>query len=110
DLILDFKNADRSGAAGDGLCQSGDIGVAPPELQNRKSFRRDSILDRRTIVQPNVRKPRARPRGRFVFAEPMLGTAWNVADDRRIDVAVTELGADHLVALALFNVGNRRQR
>ena len=66
DLILDFKNADWSGTAGDGLCQSGNVGLAPPKLQNGKSVRRNAILDRRTVVQPDMRKPRARPRGRLI--------------------------------------------
>src|SRR6185312_6036260 len=36
----------------------------------------------------------------------MLRPARHVADHRRVDVAIAELGADHLVALALLDVGD----
>src|SRR5580700_6537877 len=34
----------------------------------------------------------------------MLGPARNIANDRRVHVAIAELGADHLVAFALLDV------
>src|SRR5262249_42178732 len=57
-------------------------------------------------VEPDVRQPRAGPGARMVFAKVRLGTARLVADHRRAGVAVAELGADHLVALALLDFGD----
>ncbi len=42
----------------------------------------------------------------MIFAEQMLGSAGHVADDGRVDIAIAELGADHLVALALLDIGD----
>jgi hypothetical protein len=36
----------------------------------------------------------------------MLGTAWNIVDDGRVDIAIAEFSANHLVDLALFDVSN----
>src|SRR5262245_23334110 len=58
-----------------------------------------------------MRKPRPRPRGRNVSHEIVLGSlAWLGGDQRRADIAVTELGADHLGRLVLFDIGYARQR
>src|SRR5580693_4165506 len=45
----------------------------------------------------------------MVFAEQVLRTAGDVADDGRVDIAIAELGADHFVALALLDIGNRAE-
>src|SRR6185369_10103650 len=57
-------------------------------------------------AQPDMRQPRARPARRDVGAEVGLRRAGLVGDERRARVAVAELGADHLVALALLHVGH----
>ena len=44
---------------------------------------------------------------RLVVAEADARAARHVGDDRRIDIAVAELGADHLVGLALLDIGDR---
>src|SRR5262249_38080981 len=49
------------------------------------------------------------PRRRHVLAKQMLGTARLVPDHRRPDVAIPELGADHLVRLALLDVRDSRE-
>src|SRR4051812_16593981 len=53
-------------------------------------------MDRHAGLHPDVRQPGAGPRGGNirldVVRRPLAGLA---ADDRRIDVAIAELGADH---------------
>src|SRR5689334_17175924 len=56
-----------------------------------------------------MRKPGPRPGRGHIFAKQVLRAAWNVANNRRIDVAISELGAYHLVRLALLDVGDLRQ-
>src|SRR5712692_1255218 len=60
-------------------------------------------------VSALVRPTRARPRARIIDAEAMLGPAGNGAHDRGIDVAVAELGADHLVRLGLLDAGDAHE-
>src|SRR5713226_7103526 len=67
---------------------------------------RNSILDRRTIIQPNMWQPCSWPTGRPVVPEQVLGTARNIVDDGRVDIAIAKFGANHLVHLALFNGSN----
>src|SRR4051812_7575917 len=52
---------------------------------------------------------RAGPRRRLVFAKEMFRTAWNVVDYWRVDVTVAQLRADHLIGLALFDIGHARE-
>src|ERR1700692_4611337 len=56
-----------------------------------------------------MRKPRAGPCRRLVVAKQVLGPARHVADDGRVDIAIAELGADHLIAFALLDIGNRAE-
>src|ERR1700730_9075777 len=67
---------------------------------------RNSILDRRTVLQPNMWQTCSWPTGRPVVAEQALGTARNVVDDGRVDIAISKFSANHLVDLALFDVSN----
>src|SRR6476646_9550210 len=67
---------------------------------------RNSILDRCTIIQPNMWQPGSWPTGRLVMPEQMLRTARNIVDDGRVDIAIAEFGANHLVDLALLDVSN----
>src|SRR5262249_31226639 len=100
---------DRRAMGPNGLLQAAGIGPGPPQLQDRVAGG-DAVLNGRAVVEPDVRKPRAGPGGRRVFAEQVLGPARNVADDRGIDIAVAELGADHLIRLALFDIGDLGKR
>src|SRR6266436_5351091 len=67
---------------------------------------RNSILNRRTIIQPNMWQPGSWPTGRPVVPEQVLGTARNIVDDGRVDVAIAKFSTNHLVHLALFNGSN----
>jgi hypothetical protein len=64
-------------------------------------------MDRYAWFDPDVRQPRAGPRRRDVFAEQVFRPVRLVDDNRRSDVAITQLRADHLVRLALLDVGHR---
>src|SRR5258706_6587543 len=56
-----------------------------------------------------MRQARARPGGGHVLAEEVLRSAGLLDGDGRADVAVAELGADHLVGLALLDPGDLRE-
>src|SRR3989441_7850329 len=57
-------------------------------------------------VEPDMRQTGARPGGRHILAEQVLGPARLLPDDGRADVPVAQLRADHLVGLALLDVGH----
>src|SRR5262249_57965295 len=83
-----------------------DSGAAEPQQRIAVAVA-DAILHGGTVAEPDVRQPGARSgRGRIgpeiVFRiVPRLRR-----DQRRAGIAVAELGADHLVALALLDVGD----
>ena len=87
------------------LRQPAHIRSALAELQDRVAVG-NAILERHAILEPDMRQPGAGPCGRLIGTEKMLRAAGNVADDWRIDIAITELGADHLAALALLDIGD----
>src|SRR5439155_23761072 len=57
-------------------------------------------------VEPDMRQAGARPGGRHILAEQVLGPTRLLPDDGRADVPVAQLRADHLVGLALLDVGH----
>ena len=57
-------------------------------------------------LKPDVRQARPRPGRRQVFAEVVIRAARLLGDERRARVPVAELGADHLVALGLLDLGH----
>ena len=70
----------------------------------------DPVVQRRAVVEPDMRQPRARPGRRHVGHEIGLRRLARLRpDDRRADIAVAQLGADNLVALALLDVGDARE-
>ncbi len=69
----------------------------------------DPIVHRRAVAEPDVRQPRARPRRRHVLAKEVLGPARFVDHNRGADISIAEFGANHLVRLALLDVGRPRQ-
>ena len=103
--IRHVEHRHRRAARADGALQSVCIGLGAAELEDRVAVG-NAVLHRRAVVEPDMRQPRAGPGGRLIVAKQMLRPARHVADDRRIDIAVAELGADHLVALALLDVGD----
>ena len=56
-----------------------------------------------------MRQAGARPGGGTIFTVKVLGSARDVIDDRRINITVAQLRADHFVYLALLDIGNLRQ-
>src|SRR5579864_5474472 len=102
------EHGHRRAARADGAFERAGVNLAAAELEDGIAVA-DAVLYRRAVVEPDVRQPRAGPGGRLVFAEQMLRPAGDVADDGRVDIAIAELGADHLVTLALLDIGNRAE-
>ena len=53
-----------------------------------------------------MRQSCSRPTGRPVVPEQVLGTARNIVDDGRVDVAIAKFSTNHLVDLALLDGSN----
>src|SRR5215471_6792731 len=54
-------------------------------------------------------QPRARPCRRSVLDKAMLRPAGDVANNRRIDIAIPEFRADHFVALTMLDIGDANE-
>src|SRR3984893_8406483 len=104
-FACNVQHAKRRRPAAKRLFQSRSF-VSPVQAKQSVAYVRNSILDRRAVLQPNMRQPCSWPTGRPVLSEQVLGTARNIVDDRRIDIAITKFSANHLVHLALFDGRN----
>ena len=71
----------------------------------------DTVLHRASVVEPHVRQPGARPGGGNVGHEIVLRPLARLGgDQRRADIAIAQLGADHFSRLVLLDVGDARER
>ena len=87
-----------------------DIRLRPAEPQQRvAAVVADAVLHRGAVVEPGVRQPHARPGRRRVLDEIVRRPlALLRPDQRRAEIMIAELRADHLVRLALLDVGDAR--
>src|SRR5436305_2248362 len=104
-FACNMQHAERSRPAAKRLFQSRNF-VSAVQAKQRVTHVRNSILDWRTVLQPNMRQPCSWPTGRPVVPEQVLGTAWSIVDDGRVDIAIAKFCANHLVDLALFDGSN----
>src|SRR5712671_979460 len=80
--------------------------VSAVEVKQSVTQVRNSILDWCTVLQPNMWQSCSWPTGRLVIPKQVLGSARDVVDDGRVDVAIAKFSANHLVDLALFDGSN----
>ena len=78
DAIRHVEELDRRAARTNGAFEPAGVGFTAAELEDRITIG-NAVLQRRAVVEPDMRQPRARPRGRLIVAEQMLGTARYVA-------------------------------
>src|SRR5712664_3240474 len=104
-FAFNMQHAERSGPGAKRPFQSRCL-VSAIQAKQGVTHVRNSILDRRAILQPNMRQPCSWPTGRPVVLVQVLGTTRNIVNDGRYDIAVAKFSANHLVDLALFDVGN----
>src|ERR1043165_2144893 len=79
--VWNLEDGHRCSVRSERVFKASSVDAGAPQPQDGKSVAADAILDRRTIVEPDVRQPRAGPCGRTVLAEEMLRSARNIADD-----------------------------
>src|SRR5882724_6471215 len=104
-FACNMQHAKRSRPHAKRLFQSSSF-VSAVQTEQGVTHIRNSILDRRTVLQPNMWQPCSWPSGWPVVPEQVLGTARNIVDDRRVDIAVAKFSTNHLVDLALFDGSN----
>src|SRR5262249_50427033 len=88
--VGDVERADRRAVGSNGALERAGVGRAAAEAKHRIAVA-DLVLDRCSVLKPDMRQPRAGPRRGPVFAKQMLRSARNVANDRRVDIAIAEL-------------------
>src|SRR5437879_3332937 len=101
----DVENVEGGAIRREGPSQRRRIRPGGAEAKQRVA-RPQAILQGGVAVEPDVRQTGTRPGGWHILARQVLGPARLLPDDRRADVAVAQLGADHLVGLALLYVGH----
>ena len=107
DLVGDIEFGDRCAEGLQCASELRAVVFRVAKAQNAVSRGWNAVLHGAAVVEPDMRQPRARPRGGLVGAKQVLGSARDIANNRRADVAIAEFGADHLVGLALLDIGDR---
>src|SRR5262249_41604052 len=110
-VIGKIENLQGRADGGKSLAQDARIGLRSAQAQQRVAVTvADTVLHRAAVVEPYMRQSRTRPR------------AWNIChelvwrplarprgDQRRADIAIAKLGADHFRRLVLLDIGDARQ-
>src|SRR6185312_3851642 len=108
-VLIDVENGKGRPAHGKGTRQGRAVCLRTGQTQKRVAVA-DAVMQRNAVGQPDMGQPRAWPAGRLVFHEigrrPLARFG---PDDRRAFITIAKLGSDHLVALALLDIGNARE-
>ena len=108
-LVADIECGERRAISREARRKARRIGLRPGQPQQCVAVA-DAIVQRAAVIEPDMRKPRARPGRRHVFHEIRLGRlALLRPDDARAARDIAKLGADHFIALALLDIGDARQ-
>ena len=84
------------------------IGFGAAQFEHRVAVW-NAVLDRRAVVEPDMRQPRAGPSRRLIFPKQVFGAARNVTNDRGIDITIAKLRANHFVAFSLLDIRDRAE-
>ncbi len=109
DLVLHRQRRERRAHRLHRRLEPARISLRAGEPQQRVARIGHAILQRTAVAEPHLLQPRAGPCRRLVAAIERLRPAWLLPDHRRGDVAIAELGPDHLVGLALLLIRHPHQ-